>query len=221
MPPRRALALAFSALALIAAAPKRAQPKPAAPKPGAATAAFTAPDYVMGSPRAKVTVVEYASVTCPHCARFDAEVFPELKKRWIDTGKVRYVFREFLTPPEEVAAAGFMIARCAGESRYFSTVENLFRAQREMFALDDGSNVLPTLYKVGAASGLDQKQVDACINDPANLKAINARMQKALDADKVTSTPTVLVNDKRLDPKDREIAPADMDAAIRAALAGK
>ena len=96
---RLALALAF-VLALPVAALAYGPPKPI--------------DMTLGSPKAKVTVIEYASLACSHCAHFNNEVFPEFKAKYIDTGKVRYVYREFYTPPVEVAAAGALIARCAG-----------------------------------------------------------------------------------------------------------
>src|SRR5450830_1300041 len=89
------------------------------------------PEMVMGDDKAPVTVIEYASMTCPHCAHFQETTFPELKKRYIDTGKVRYIFREF--PLDSLAAAVFMLARCAGETdktRYFAMIDTMFRQQR-------------------------------------------------------------------------------------------
>ena len=74
-------------------------------------------EMVLGNPNAKVTVIEYASASCPHCARWNEDVYPAFKKKYVDTGKVKYVFREFLTPPTEVAAAGFLLARCAGKDK--------------------------------------------------------------------------------------------------------
>ena len=90
------------------------------------------PDMVMGNDKAPVTVIEYASMTCSHCAHFQETTFPELKKRYIDTGKVRYIFREF--PLDSLAAAAFMLARCAGKDdkdKYFALVDTLFRQQRQ------------------------------------------------------------------------------------------
>ena len=96
----------------------------------------------MGDPHAKVTVAEYASDTCTHCARFEEEVFPAFKAKYVDTGKVRYVFHEFLTPPEQVSAAGFLVARCAGKDKYFQVLDAIFRAQPQMFATGDAHGVL-------------------------------------------------------------------------------
>ncbi len=86
-------------------------------------------DVVLGSDKAPVTIIEYASMTCPHCAHFSEHTFPELQKRYIDTGKVRFIFREF--PLDALAAAGFMLARCAGKDKFMPVVETLFAKQRE------------------------------------------------------------------------------------------
>src|SRR5439155_2600770 len=96
--------------------------------------AASADDMTMGSPNAKVTMIEYASVSCPHCARFATEVFPAFKAKYIDTGQVRYVAREALTGDPAIAAAGFLTARCAGKDKYFQVVDAIYRAQPEIFA---------------------------------------------------------------------------------------
>src|SRR3954471_22654592 len=100
---------------------------------GAASGPAADAEMSMGNPAAKVTVVEYASVACPHCAEFNEQVFPAFKAKYVDTGKVRYVFRQMLTTPAQVAAAGFLTARCAGKDKYFSVVDAIFRSQQEMF----------------------------------------------------------------------------------------
>src|SRR5665213_2186956 len=102
----------------------------------------------MGDPRAKVTVVEYASASCPHCARFNNDVFPAFKAKYIDTGKVRYVLREFLTEPVQVAAAGFLLARCAGKGKYFGALDDFFHGQ-EVGLADLDAAIAPALAKSG------------------------------------------------------------------------
>ena len=99
-------------------------------------------DMTMGDPKAKIEMVEYASASCSHCAAFNNNVFPAFKAKYIDTGKVHYPFKEFLTPPAEVAAAGFLTARCAGKDKYFNVVDALFHAQEEMFTSGDMRGVL-------------------------------------------------------------------------------
>ncbi|MDP1600527.1 thioredoxin domain-containing protein, partial [Phenylobacterium sp.] len=93
---------------------------------GSATAAPSPGEMTLGNPKAKVQMVEYASLSCVHCAHFNNEVFPAFRKKYIDSGKVHYTFREILTPPNEVAAAGFMVARCAGKDRYFAVLDAMF-----------------------------------------------------------------------------------------------
>jgi protein-disulfide isomerase len=198
----RNLVLALAAGGLLAACQK----------PVAAPA--TDAEMSLGNPAAKVTVVEYASDTCPHCARFGEEVFPAFKAKYVDTGKVRYVFREFLTPPVNVAAAGFLLARCSGKDNYFKVVDAEFRAQERIYESGDVHGVLG---EIGKSVGLSQAQVDACIQDPNALAALQARVDKAADQDHVTGTPTILVNGKVLAVG--EITLAQLDAAIQPLLA--
>jgi protein-disulfide isomerase len=185
---------------------------------GASAAApqkFTAPEYVMGNPRAPVTLIEYASLTCPHCARFDMNVFPELKRKYIDTGQVRYVVREFLTSPEEVAAAGFLLARCAGPARYFTVVDQIFHRQEEMFRTGD---IYPGLLAVAQANGLTADQFKACIADTKDYDALEKRVQQAVDVQHIQGTPTALVNGREVHQRGPELEFADVDQAIQAAL---
>jgi protein-disulfide isomerase len=172
-------------------------------------------DMAMGNPHAPVTVVEYASASCPHCARFNNEIFPAFKKKYVDTGKVRYVLKEFLTQPVEIAAAGFLLARCAGPTGYFPTLDRFFRAQNEIYTTGDAHGVI---VRVGAQSGLSAEQVDACLSDQAALKALNDRVDKHAEQDKVDSTPTFDINGKRLADLDHEVTLADLDAAIQPLL---
>lgn len=176
-------------------------------KSGGATA--DASDMTLGDPNAKVKMVEYASVTCSHCAVFNNEVFPEFKKKYIDTGKVHYTFKEFLTPPAEVAAAGFLTARCAGKDKYFAVIDSLFHAQQEMFTSGD---MRGGLLRVAQSAGMTEEQFNKCVADEAALKALDARVQKAVKDDGVSSTPTFVMNGKKI--KEGEISLAELDAAV-------
>jgi protein-disulfide isomerase len=169
-----------------------------------------------GNPTAKVKVVEYASASCSHCARFDAEVYPAFKSKYIDTGLVRYEFREFITPPEQYAAAAFALARCAGAAKYMSVVEAAFRGQTEMFATQD---MRGPLLKVAQSAGMNEDQFTKCVSDPAGLKAIADRVQKAATVDHIDGTPTIQVNGKQVGQG--EISLANLDAAIQPLLAKK
>ena len=169
-------------------------------------------DMTLGNPAAKVTVVEYASAACPHCAAFNNEIFPDFKKKYIDSGKVHYVFREYLTPPVQVAAAGFLLARCAGKDKYFSVLDAVFRAQNEMFTSGDVHGVL---LRIAQSAGLTEDQFTACISDEKSIKALQDRVQKAQTVDKVDSTPTFVINDKKYVG---EQTMAQFDAAIQPLL---
>ncbi|MEP7031238.1 MAG: DsbA family protein [Pseudolabrys sp.] len=149
------------------------------------------PEMSMGNDKAPVTVIEYASMTCPHCAHFQETTFPELKKRYIDTGKVRYIFREF--PLDTLAAATFMLARCAGEtdsSKYFALIDTLFRQQRT-WAVE---KPIPPLLAIAKQAGFTEKTFDACLANQMVLDGIESIRQRAAKEYKVQSTPTFFIN---------------------------
>jgi protein-disulfide isomerase len=148
-------------------------------------------DMVMGNDTAPVTIVEYASMTCPHCAHFDETTFPELKKKYIDTGKVRYILREF--PIDPLAAAAFMLARCAGEkdtNRYYAMVGTLFR-QQQRWAV---AKPLDPLFAIAKQAGFTKDSFDTCLANQKLLDDIQKVRQQAIDQFKVKSTPTFFIN---------------------------
>lgn len=154
--------------------------------PAFARAAVVAGDVAIGRPTAKVKVVEYASASCTHCAHFHMEVFDAFKTKYVDTGKVHYTLREVLTDPAEIAAAGFLLARCKTSADYFPTLQVVFRNQRAMF--EPGG-----VFRVGQMVGLSKERVQACVSDEAGLAAANASTDRAVAAD-VQATPTFFVN---------------------------
>ena len=166
-------------------------------------------DMHMGDAAAKIKVVEYASASCSHCARFNNEVFPEFKKKYIDTGKVYYTLKEFLTPPNELAAAGFLTARCAGKDKYFNVLDAIYHAQTEIFQTGDMRGVL---LRIAQGTGMTEKQFDACITDEKALKALNDRVDAGMKADKITGTPTFIVNGKQI--ASGEVSLSQLDTAI-------
>jgi Protein-disulfide isomerase len=167
-------------------------------------------DMALGAPEgAKVTVIEYASVTCGHCAQWQAQVWPQFKARYIDTNKVRYVFREFPTPPAEVAAAGFLVARCAGEDKYFDVVHELLASQQDMQTLGPRQ----VLLRVATSAGLSEEQFTACVNDQAALDAFDKRVQAAQAAG-VNGTPTFMVNGVRVVDSSLEGLATAIDAEL-------
>ena len=153
------------------------------------------PDMALGPNDAAVTITEYASMTCPHCATFNEQVFPKIKKEYIDTGKVRYIFREF--PLDIKAAAGSMLSRCIANGdapKYFAVTDMLFRQQNEWVM----KNTTETLTRIGKQAGLTQQQVEACLKDQALLDKIAADQKYASDVLKVDSTPTFFINGEKI-----------------------
>ena len=151
----------------------------------------TLPDMMMGNDKAPVTIIEYASMTCPHCAHFQETTFPELKKRYIDTGKVFYIFREF--PLDNLAAAASMLARCAGKddkSKYFALVDTLFRQQRQ-WAVE---KPIPPLMTIAKQAGFTEETFNACLANQKVLDGIESVRQRAVSKFKVQSTPTFFIN---------------------------
>ncbi|MGH6703186.1 MAG: DsbA family protein [Bradyrhizobium sp.] len=149
------------------------------------------PDMALGPANAPVTITEYASMTCPHCAAFNAEVFPKIKSTYIDTGKVRYVFREF--PLDIKAAAGSMLARCIAKDdagKYFAVVDMLFKQQSDWVM----KNTTETLTRIGKQAGLSEKAVEDCLKDQKLLDKIAADQKYAAEVLKVNSTPTFFIN---------------------------
>ncbi len=149
-------------------------------------------DVALGSDKAPVTIIEYASMTCPHCAHFSETTFPELKKRYIDTGKVRFIFREF--PFDKVAAAAFMLARCAGKDRYMAVVETLFAKQGE-WAVNEPRAPLQNIAK---QLGFTDETFKACLTNQKVLDDIEVVRNRAVQKLGVNSTPTFFVNGKKL-----------------------
>jgi protein-disulfide isomerase len=151
-------------------------------------------DMTMGDADAKVTVVEYASASCSHCAQWNEEVFPAFKKKYVDTGRVHYVFREFLTPPVELASASFLMARCAGKDKYFTVVDAVFRAQPAMYSTGD---MRGELLRIANSAGMSEQEFTRCISDDEALKALNDRIEKYSREEDITGTPTFVINGKK------------------------
>jgi len=152
------------------------------------------PDLVLGKADAPVTIVEYASMTCGHCASFHNNVFPALKEKYIDTGKVRFIMREF--PLDNLAAAGAMLARCAGGDATHAMISALFKTQ-DKWAFVRG-NPVPELFKIAQQAGFTQERFDTCLKDNATLDKMISSRQRASEEFGVNATPTFFINGKRL-----------------------
>jgi protein-disulfide isomerase len=190
---RLAFAAAFSAAALAAVSALAAA---TAPEPDRTVDMATVlkpgslPELSLGD-AAGMPVIEYGSLTCPHCAAFSREVLPELKKDYIDTGKVRYIFREFSRNPLDVAA--FVLARCVGDDKAFAAIELLF-SQQDKWAFVD--KPLEPLIAAMRPTGLTHDQAMACLNDQAKVNAVAAIGKRANDEIKLTGTPTFVIDGK-------------------------
>jgi protein-disulfide isomerase len=152
------------------------------------------PDIAIGSEDAPITITEYSSMSCPHCAAFAQNVFPMLRSNYIDTGKVRFVFREF--PLDIKAAAASILARCIGKGdseKYLGAVEMLFKLQDQLMA-----RTKDTLIYVGKQHGMSEDDVKTCEEDQAQFDKLNADQQYAVREVKVAATPTFFVNGMRL-----------------------
>ncbi|MBY0422592.1 MAG: DsbA family protein [Parvularculaceae bacterium] len=206
-------AVLAAALAIAACGGANSEPgsKAAADKPKAAQAAakpvglagVKANDIVLGKADAPVTVIEFASPTCPHCAVFHETVFPEIKTRFIETGQVKYVFREFPTPPAEFAYIGGVLARCAGEKSgpdgYMAVLTSLFRNQHPQDQTKSwifGSDPKGELLKIAAQAGMDATQFETCLKRQDLVELINANVKEGDEKYKITGTPSFVINGK-------------------------
>jgi len=146
------------------------------------------PDIVLGNADAPVTIVEYASMTCPHCASFHEQTLPEIKTKYIDTGKAKLILREFPFDPR--AEAGFMLARCS-KDRYYAMVDVLFKQQRNWAAVQ---NAKDALLQISRLAGFSQESFEACLTDQKLLEDVRAVQKRGADEFNITSTPTFFIN---------------------------
>jgi protein-disulfide isomerase len=151
-------------------------------------------DIVIGSADAPNTIVEYASMTCGHCANFHTKVFPDLKTKYIDTGKARFILREF--PLDGLATAAFMVARCSGNDRYYPMVDGLFETQKTWAV--PGTEGKEKLLLVAKQAGFSQERFDQCLADKELFDKIVEVRQRAHEEFEVDATPTFFINGKKL-----------------------
>lgn len=164
-------------------------------------------DEAVGPDDAPVTIIEYASMTCPHCARFAVDTFPQLKKKYIDTGKVRFILREF--PFDALAAGAFMLARCVDKDRYYTVIDFLFRTQKDWVV----DHPLEPLLKTVKQVGFTEESFNACLDNQKALNSIQWVRKHAAEELNVKVTPTFFINgqmtegamsleelEKRIDP---------------------
>jgi protein-disulfide isomerase len=189
------------------AAESPAAPDPAAPEPGAIA------EMTLGDPAAPVAMIEYASFTCPHCARFHTDVFPLLRQEFIDTGLVHYIYREVYFDRPGLWAS--MVARCGGEMRFFGITGLLYEGQAEWAGAGEPAAIAEELRRIGRVAGLDDPTLDACLTDEAKAEALVAWFQANAEADGIDSTPSFVIDGERHGNMPWE----EMRALLRAELA--
>ncbi|GAA6209294.1 DsbA family protein [Cognatishimia sp. WU-CL00825] len=150
------------------------------------------PDMILGEASAPITMIEYASFTCPHCANFHASTYPKLKADFIDTGKVKFVFREVYFDRFGLWAS--MIARCGGQERFFGITDLLFKDQAHWSGAGDPVAIADAIRKIGRLAGLGDEALQSCLNDQENAEALVAWYQNNAAADEVTGTPSFVIN---------------------------
>ncbi len=164
------------------------------------------PEKTIGKTDAPVTVIEYSSLGCPHCAAWDVEVFPHLKQAYIDTGKVRYIARDF--PLDQVAAAAAMLARCAPDDKYFEMSDLFFRTQDRWHV---SQNSVDALFGVVKQAGFTRESFEACLKDQKLLDGITEVRKRASEVFHIDATPTFFVNGKK---SDKFQSNADVDQTL-------
>ena len=149
-------------------------------------------EITMGDPNASITVIEYASYTCPHCARFHEDVFKDLKTNYIDTGKINFVYREVYF--DRLGLWAGMLARCAGPDGYFDVANLLYEQQADWARAGDPADVATALRRLGLSAGMSGEQIDACLQDGEKAQAMVAVFQQNAEADNVRATPSFFIN---------------------------
>ena len=154
-------------------------------------------DHAIGNPNAPVTLVEYASVSCPACAVWHNTVYPDIKKKYVDTGKVRFVFREFLASDPTIADTGFKLALCVPEERYFENISQQFKKQNQFFEFARRNKLREAYVAFAKQSGLTEDEFVACVTNNDLRDQYMARMQEGVDIG-VTGTPAFVVNGQKV-----------------------
>ena len=172
------------------------------------------PEIVLGDEDAPVTVVEYASFTCPHCRRFHEDVLPTVKAEYVDTGKVRFVYREVFFDRYGLWAA--MVARCAGTERYMAMADEIYAKQSE-WTQGEPAEVADNLRRLGLSAGLTQEELDACLTDGATAEALVANYEANAEADGIRATPTFVIDGETVSNMNLEQMRQRLDAAVDAA----
>lgn len=223
---RRSLLLGTAGAAVIAATGGWIAPRLTGARTGAQTGFVTPamaqepaatdilPDVPLGREDAPITLIEYASFTCPHCANFHDTVFAKLKAEYIDTGKVKFILREVYFDKYGLWAG--MIAQCGGAPKYYGISDLLFSGQKDWIGNGQDATIAANLRKIGLKAGLTAEQVEACMNDQARAQKMVQTFQKNATADAIDATPTLVINGE----KHQNMSYEDLKKILDAKLAG-
>jgi protein-disulfide isomerase len=179
---------------------------------GAATAQSNVEEMTLGNADAPVTVIEYASFTCPHCRNFHETSFDRLKADYVDTGKVRFVYREVYFDRFGLWAG--MVARCGGPERYFGLVDLLYEKQDEWARGGEPVEIADNLRRIGRSAGIGDEQLNACLEDGDMAQALVAEFQRNAEADGIDSTPSFVINGEKVTNRPYEDLAAMIDAQL-------
>lgn len=211
---RRFMTSASAGLLLLGAGPACATP--------ADGARLSDTDMWLGSTRARVTVIEYASLACHFCAAFHRDIWPELKRNYIDTGKIRFVFREFPTGQPQIASAEHLLARCMASTpdQYFKAVDVFFEQQGAIFQAAQGGQIREKLLSIAQTGGLSEARFNQCIADPDQIARLNTVAENADKQFKINGTPTIIINGEVIAntpeaPYTYEMLAAHIDAKLK------
>lgn len=169
-------------------------------------------DMVQGAEDAPVTIVEYASFTCPHCATFHSGPFKQLKKEYIDTGKVKFIFREVYFDRYGLWAS--MIARCTGPEKFFGITDLVFEGQSTWSRAGDAGSIVDELRKIGRLAGIESDTLEACLKDGTKAQTLVSWYKENAEADEITSTPSFVVNGKSVENQAYSTFSAIIDAEL-------
>lgn len=171
-------------------------------------------DMTLGNPDSAVQIIEYASYTCPHCANFHKSAYKQLKKDFIDTGKVKFTYREVYFDRYGLWAS--MVARCAGPEKFFGITDLIFKGQREWTQAGGPAEIVEELKKIGRLAGIDNDQLEACMQDATQAQTLVSWYQENATRDEVNATPSFLLNGEKMSNQPYE----DMKKLIEAQLEG-
>lgn len=188
---RKLLVVAAAVLVLAGVGPARA----ADPAPADVAPRLENGDMVMGAANAPVTIIEYASLTCPHCANFQVATFPQLKTNYIDKGLVKFVYRDF--PLDQIALKAAMVVRCAGPQRYFGFLHVFFEQQGSWAAGNDGDKMMASLKRLAKLGGMSESEFDACLANKQVQDSVLGMRMAGEQQFQVRSTPTLIINGER------------------------